>query len=178
VFLIVKTLHRFFTLLNSETSPAQLAAGISLGAIVGLTPLFTLHNLLIFLGVCLFRVNFSMFFLSFGWFSVLAFLLDPIFDVLGYALLVDFRLLRPCWISIAQNPFMPFFHWNNTIVMGSLVVSLVLAGPLFLLTLKAVRLYRERWREAILASPFMKFLKTTPLYGLFERYQNLKTKLV
>ena len=38
---IIKTLH-------SEGTPGQVAAGIAIGSVLGLTPLLNLHNLIIF----------------------------------------------------------------------------------------------------------------------------------
>lgn len=176
MFIIIKTIHGILKLLNSETSPIQMGAGIAFGMILGLTPLMSLHNLVIFLLVCLLRVNFSMFFLSWGWFSVLGFLLDPIFDGVGYWALVDLKSMRPFWIQITSGAIWPFFRFNNTIVMGSLLVSLILLIPVWILSIFLVKAYRAHWREQIRDSKFMKVLKATPLYGLYDKYQNLRQK--
>lgn len=177
MFFLLKTLNNFLKLLNSETSPSQLSAGVAFGMIVGLTPFLSLHNLIIFFVVCLLRVNFSMFFLSLAGFKIVGFLADPFFDWLGYALLVHWESARPFWIAVTTGPLLPFFKFNNTIVMGSLFVSIVLWIPIFVFFVWFVKAYRQRYRERIQKSAFMKALKATPIYGLYEKYQAVRTKL-
>jgi predicted peroxiredoxin len=65
---------------------------------------------------------------------------------------------------------------NNTIVVGSLATSLILALPLFFASMRGVRLYRERWREKVQNSKFVKVLKATPFYGLYDKYEKAKAK--
>ena len=173
----LKMLNNLLKLLNSETAPSQLAAGLGFGMIAGLTPAMSLHNLVLFFIVALFRVNFSMFFLSFGFFSVIAFFLDPLFDRLGYWALVDWTALRPLWVAVTTGAIWPFFRFNNTIVAGSLVLSLVLFVPVVVLAIVAIRRYRAQWREKIQKSRFIKALKATPLYGVYEKYQNFRARL-
>lgn len=175
--LVLKTLNSLLNLLNSEKEPTQLSAGVAFGMLVGLTPFMSLHNLFIFFIVCLFRVNFSMFFLSLGIFKLIAYMIDPLFDWFGYWLLVEQKGLRAFWISITSGPVWPFFRFNNTIVMGSLATSVILWLPVFILFTMAVKTYRSRWREQIKNSKLMKALKATPLYGLYEKYQNFREKM-
>lgn len=176
MFFIVKTIHSCLKLLNSETSPAQLAAGISFGLLMGFIPLVSLTALVLFLIVCFFRVNLSVFFLSLGIFSLLAFPMDPVFDAMGYWLLVDIGFLRPLWIKLSSGPIVPFFHFNNTIMTGSLSIGLFLWIPLFAGSRIFIIRYREKWKDRMNASPFVKLLKTTPLYGLYTKYQSFKAK--
>jgi len=180
MFLTIKLFLKFLRLINSETAPSQLAAGLAFGLIVGVSPFFSLHNLVVFLIVCLFRVSFSMFFLSSAFFSIVAFAFDPLFDRLGYWLLVDLSAARPAWIWIASQPILPFFKLNNTIVVGSLALGIALFLPSFLLSIWAVRCYRDKWREKIKNSKAVKVLKATKLYGtfsgLFGKYQGLQDK--
>lgn len=174
---LFKTLNNLLKLLNSETNPSQLAMGLGFGMIVGLTPLMSLHNLVFLFVVFLFRINLSMFFLSLAVFAMLSYALDPFFNVVGYWALVDWRWARPFWVEISTGALWPFFKFNNTIVMGSLLVSLLLFMPIVIFSIRGVRVYREKWREQIRDSRWVKALKATPLYGLYEKYQNLREKL-
>ncbi len=176
MFIVIKTLHSILKLLNSETSPWQLAAGVTFGMLCGFSPFMTLQTLCLFLIVCLLRVNFSMFFLSFGFFSVLAFALDPLFDGFGYFLLVDLKEARPFWIEMTTGAIWPFFRFYNTIVVGSLAAGLILFIPVFVLSVVGVKKYRARWREQLKDSKFVKALKATPIYGLYEKFQGLREK--
>lgn len=177
MLVLIKTLHSILKLLNSETAPSQLAAGVAFGMIIGLTPVMTPHNLIIFFIVCLFRVNFSMFFISFAAFKILGFLLDPFWDWFGYKLLVDLKVARPFWIAITSGPILPYFKFNNTIVMGSLAMALILFVPVFLGSQVGVKKYRVRWRDQIVNSKALTLLKATPLFGLYQKYEAAKQKL-
>ncbi len=172
----IKSLMKLLQVLNSQTAPSQLAAGLAFGMIVGLSPFFAWHNLLVFLLVCLFRVNLSMFLWSIAVFSILGFLLDPLFDRIGYLVLVDLQWARPWWIWIASAPILPYFRLNNTVVMGSLVFSLVLYLPMFLAAIYAIKQYRSHWREHVAKSKIFLWLKTTKLFGLYSKYQNLRDR--
>lgn len=173
----VKATHRIFTLLNSETSPAQLAAGLSLGMIVGLTPTWNLHNLVLFLIVCLFRVNFSMFFLGFGAFSLMSWMLGSLWDAFGYWLLVDFKSARPLWIKFASTPLVPYFRLNNTVVIGTLVAGLIMALPVYFAFVRFVKVYRERWREKVQSSKVVVLFRASKFYSIYDNYQKTKQKL-
>ena len=175
--LIIKLFAKFLALLNSETAPSQLAIGIAFGSFVGLSPFFSLHNVLIFLVVCLFRVNLSMFFLSTAVFSILGFILDPLMDHLGYLALVDWTSLRPLWLSFASTPLLPYTNWNNTVVMGSILLSLIAFLPVFFLSIAGIRVYRKKWRSKIAESKLVKSFKATKFYSFYEKYRDLKEKV-
>jgi len=133
VFAILKLIQTLIRALNSEATPVQVAAGFALGAAWGLTPLLSLHNLLIVAAVALFRVTVPGAVL--GWLVMVpfGFLLDPLFDAVGRALLLDADGLTPLWTSISNTPILALANLNNTIVLGSLVVWAALTVPLFFL---------------------------------------------
>jgi len=174
---ILKTLNSLLKLLNGETAPSQIAAGIAFGLLVGLTPFLSLHNLFLFMLVFLLRVNLSMFFVSLGIFKLVAYWGDPAFDAFGYWMLVNLEVLRPFWISVTSGAVWPFFRFNNTVVIGSLVTGLLLWLPLFVWCIWAVKKYRSGWREQIRSSKFMKGLKATPIYGLYTKYESFREKM-
>ena len=62
-------LAKLLKALNAEGSPTQISLGFAAGLIVGLTPLWSLHNVLLVFLVFLLRINLSAFFLSFAVFS-------------------------------------------------------------------------------------------------------------
>lgn len=180
MLLAAKLTFKFLRLLNSETPPLQLSAGLCFGLIVGFSPFFTWHNLLIFLLVCLLRVNLSMFLLGTAFFSIIAFVLDPLFDVLGYFLLVDVKALRPLWIYFSSTPILPYFRFNNTVVIGSLALGLLLYLPFFLVSVWAIKKYRQHWREQIRNSELMQALRASKLFsslaGAYQKYSDLRSK--
>lgn len=171
---------KFLQLLNSETSAVQLAAGFAFGVLVGFLPFWSVVNLLLFLVVCFFRVNLTMFFLSSALFSLLAFALDPVFDGFGYWILVDWLAARELWIWIASQPLLPFLNLNNTVMMGSLALGLLLFLPTIFLTVVMIKRYRASWREQIKNSAIYKILRASkmlsPVFSAFEKYQKLQEK--
>lgn len=176
MLIIMRSLVRLIDLLNSEKSPAQLVAGILFGAALGLSPFFTLHNLVLFLIVALFRVNLSMFFLSAAVFKLVGWVLDPAMDALGYALLVNFKAARPLWVYLSSSPIWPYFRFNNTIVIGSLALALLLSPFLIFFSLQGIRTYRTKWRAQIRESRTVKWLKATKFFALYEKVQGLREK--
>ncbi|MDZ7337130.1 MAG: TIGR03546 family protein [candidate division KSB1 bacterium] len=135
--------------LRSADSPAQVGWGFALGAIPGLTPFWALHNILVILLICILNVNISAAFLGWGLFSLFAYLLDPLFDLLGYQILVNIPSLQPLWTWLYNVPIAPLTRFNNTVVMGSLVVALVMLVPNYAWFRWFVRRFRESWGEKI-----------------------------
>ncbi|HET7038497.1 MAG TPA: DUF2062 domain-containing protein, partial [Gemmatimonadales bacterium] len=93
--LFIKLIQSLVKALNSEGTPGQVAAGIALGAVFGLTPLINLHNLVLFALAVVLNVSFPGVMLGWAVFLPLGFALDPLFDVVGRALLVGIPGLTP-----------------------------------------------------------------------------------
>lgn len=139
-------LLNFLKLLNSEQAPHQLSLGLGLALIVGLTPTLSLHNLLVLFVLLILRANISAFLLGWALFSLLGLLLDPFFHQIGYDLLTQAGL-QEMWTGMYNNSFWRMSHFNNTILLGSLLISVLAFLPLFFLSNRLIRLYRERWQE-------------------------------
>ena len=139
----VKILSDFLGVLRSGQTPRQIAGGFALGSLVGLSPALTLQGLGIWLIILVLDVNLSAAILSFALFSLIAFILDPVFHYLGYFLLADFDSLRSLWTALYNAPIAPLTRFNNTIVLGSFVSAMALAYPAFLGMKKFVIAYRD-----------------------------------
>ncbi len=141
MYMILKLIQKLISTLNSDGTPQQVAAGIAIGTVFGLTPLINLHNLVIFAIVLFFKITLPAVML--GWFvSIpLGFVLDPLFDRLGQQLL-DVLTLNPFWTTVTNAPVIALANLNNSVVLGSLVVWLVAAFPLYLIFRWAVACYR------------------------------------
>jgi uncharacterized protein (TIGR03546 family) len=146
--LILKLIEQLVKALNSEGTPGQVAAGIALGAVFGLTPLLNLHNLVLF--GCALILNVSMAGVFLGWtLSVpVGFALDPLFNAIG-AWLLGAPALQGLWTSLFNLPVVPFTNFNNTVVLGSFVTWLVSFLPLFFLGRWAVAKYRATLLERL-----------------------------
>ena len=166
--LVLKLLQSLVKALHSEGTPGQVAAGIALGSILGLTPLLSLHNL--FIVALIFLLNVSLPGAALGWAlaTPLGFALDPAFDALGRWLLLDIPALTPLWTALANAPVVPLSNFNNSVVLGSLVAALLLFTPVYFGSRWSVRRYRETLGERVKQSPLYRAITASKLYNIYR----------
>jgi len=164
---MLRSLAKLLAALNSEAEPAQISVGLCLGMILGLTPLFSLHNLLVVLLALVLRVNLSGVLVGFAGFSAVAWVLDPMFDALGLALLTA-PGLEALWTSLYASGLWRLARFNNSIVMGSVVCSLLSFVPAFLLGNLLIRRYRAHVLAWVRRTRLMTALKATRFWGLYQ----------
>jgi len=164
---VIKLLQSLFKTLHSEGSPRQVAAGIMLGAGIGLTPLLSAHNLVLFTAIVLLNVSFGGGMLGMALFTPLGFLLDPLFDKVGLALL-EVPGLRGLWTDWYNIPLLPYTNFNNSVTLGSFVVWVVAAVPIYFLAKRGLTHYRATYGERVLNSRFMKGLKASKAYNVYS----------
>lgn len=169
----IKILKKLLKLLHSNIDPAEIAGGFALGSIIGLTPLFALHNLLVFIGIILLNVNIASAFFGIMLFSIIGVFTDPVSHHIGYLLLVKAELLTPFWTTLYNMPIVPFTRFNNTVVLGSLVISLLVCIPLHIATKKFIVFYREKLAQKAQKWKIITILKSTGIYKLYTRTKHL-----
>lgn len=160
---IIKTLH-------SDGTPGQVAAGIAIGSVLGLTPLMNLHNLVIFSLVVLLNVSFGGAMLGWALFVPVGFLLDPAFHAVGMELLRA-PSLRPLWTSWTNTPLIPYTNFNNTVVLGSFVGWMVLAVPIFFAARYGVARYRATVGERVRRSRLYKAVTASQAYNWYRMFR-------
>ncbi len=165
----LKSITGLMRVLQSEDSPLQVAGGVALGMIMGFQPLGGPQNIVLLLLVFFLNVNIGSAFLAAGVFAAVAALLDPLAHAIGYALLVQADSLTPLWTSLINLPIVPFTRFNNTVVLGSFVLSLILIAPVMWGISAGVRYYRAHWREKVAQSGFMKWFKVTKVWNLWDK---------
>lgn len=166
-------LARFLKALNSESGPWAIAWAFVLGMIIGLTPLWSLHNLIILFLAMSLRINFSGFILAWLFFSAVAYLFDPVADYIGEALL-QAQALQGLWFSLYDNPVARLFQFNHTITLGSLVFALLLAPVWLFASYYLVINYRSRVQAWFLKLKIVQGLRSTKLWGLYQRLNTLR----
>jgi len=152
-------LFKFIRLLSSDVSPLQLSSAIALAMIAGLTPVLSLHNLIVLFLVFILRVNFSAFVLAWAVFSVLAYLLDPLFNQLGEYLLLN-PDLKVFWTSLYNMPLARISGFNNTLLLGSFVFSMALFIPVLILFKFLIVRYRKYIVERFKQSRLFRIMST------------------
>ncbi len=168
---LLKLLQSLVKALHSEGTPGQLAAGIALGSILGLTPLVSLHNAVVFGLIVILNVSFPGALLGWALFVPVGFLLDPLFDRIGRTLLFDTPALTPLWTTLYNAPVVPLTNFNNTVTMGSLVAAVVLFLPLFFASRWAVTRYRATIGERVRQSAWYRAVTASKLYNVYRLFR-------
>jgi uncharacterized protein (TIGR03546 family) len=171
MLIILKLLQSFIRTLHSQGTPAQIAAGFAIGAALGLTPLFSLHNVIIVVALCIFNVSFGAGMLAMALLAPVGFILDPLFDAIGRALLLDTPALRPLWTALDSTPFFALGNLNNTVVLGSLVGWMLATVPLYFLARQAVVRYRATLGERVRRSRAYKAVRASRLYNVYSWFR-------
>ena len=164
---MIKMIAKFLKVLNSETEPGQISLAFSLAMILGLTPLMSLHNIVVILLMLLVRVNLSACILGWVFFSGIAYILDPLFNLIGLAVLTS-KGLEGLWESLYTITIFRLAKFNNSIVIGSFLFSLVFFIPLYLLSNQGIRKYRVYVLEWVKKTKLMKAFKANKLYKAYQ----------
>lgn len=141
---MLKEFTDFFKALNNNSHPGEIAHAICTGMLLGFLPK---DNVLWFILTIIFlflRINKGAFLLSTIGFSLLAPVFDPLFDYFGYWVLT-FEPITPFFSNLLEIPFLGFTKFNNSIVMGALLSSIILYIPLYFLS----RLFLKFWRASL-----------------------------
>ena len=171
---MLRAIVKLLTVLNSETEPGQISLALAFSLIVGLTPLWSLHNLIVVLLVLLLRVNLSAFLLGTAFFSGVAYLLDPVFHRLGLAVLLA-PSLEGVWTSLYNSTLWRVERFNNSVVMGSLLVSLVLFVPTVIGCNWAIKKYRVHVVAKVKQWRVVQALTTTRFFQMYRSYSDWGT---
>jgi len=153
--------------LHGGSDPRHLAAGFALGAALGLVPKGNLLAAVFFLLFFAMRVDKGMALLSAGLFTGLGFAWDGLAHKLGWALL-NASALKSLWTALYDLPIVPLTCFNNTVVLGNLVLGLILYAPLYFAFLQGVALYDAHLRARVEALPIIKAFKKLDFY---EKYK-------
>jgi len=162
-------LVKLLKVLNSEQSPSQIAAAISLAAIIGITPLLSLHNLVVVFVVLFFRVNLTLFLVSWPIFTLLGVVLSPLSESLGLMLLQAEPLI-PVWESFYNTLFGRWSNFYYAGVLGSLIIALAAGLILYPVSQKLIVAYRHQWLDKLEKFKIVKLLKTSRLWQMYQSY--------
>lgn len=163
---MLNQLIKLIKVLNANENPAQLAGAIVVAMVMALTPFWSLHNLVLVFLLCVLRLNLFLFFLAFALWSGIAWGLDPYSASLGESLLMS-DSLNGLWTTLYQSDFWRLAHFNNTLTLGSFVLSLILLLPVYFLSLWLVTRYRDTILAWINRTHAMQALKASKWYQRF-----------
>ncbi len=170
--ILLKQLFAFFRLLNSDTATNQLAAGLACGVILGFAPILSLQAMLVLFCCFFFRIQLGAAFLSAFFFKFIAYLFDPVSNTLGKSVL-EAPSLRSLFVQLYNMPFVPMTRFNNSIVMGSGLISFILVIPLFFLFKNLILKYRATVVARYKQTKIWKFWAGTSFYNWYLKYERL-----
>lgn len=168
---LIKLIQSLVKALNSEGTPGQVAAGIALGAIFGLTPLINLHNVVMLAAIFLLNVSLPGAFVGWLVFLPLGFALDPLFHAVGERLLLETPALASWWTTVYNTPVLSLANLTNTVVLGSLLGWLVLSVPIFFAGRWGVARYRATLYLRIKDAKAFKAVQASKLYNLYRLFR-------
>lgn len=171
--LILKQLFAFIKLLNSDTGNISLALGMTCGFILGMTPSLSLHSLIIFLVLFFFRIQIGAALVTAFFFKFIAFLLDPAFHAVGSNVL-EMPALQDFFTTLYNMPLIPYTRFNNSIVMGSAVITFFLSPFVFILSQYFIIKYREVVVARFRQTKLWKAIEATKFYQWYYKYDQYK----
>jgi len=160
-------LAKLLKALNSDSAPGQIALAFALSVITGLTPLLSLHNILILLLACILRINFGAFVLGTAFFSGLAYLIDPAAIALGESVLMN-PDLQASLTGMYQSDFWRATRFNHTLVLGSLIVALAAFIPVLILSRVLIVGYRHKLMAWVEKLKITKLVKASKFYKVYQ----------
>ena len=170
--LLLKQIFNFLKLLNSDTGTNQLASGLAFGLILGFAPFISIQTFLVLIIIFVFRVQIGAAFLSAFFFKFVAFLFDYPAHLLGKAVL-EMEGLKSLFTTMYNMPLVPMTRFNNSIVMGSMIVSVLLFPIAFVLFQKLILKYRQTVVARFKDTKYWKAFTATKLYNWYCTYDKL-----
>jgi uncharacterized protein (TIGR03546 family) len=170
--LLLKQMFNFLKLLNSDTGTNQLASGLAFGLILGFAPFISIQTFLVLFIIFVFRVQIGAAFLSAFFFKFVAFLFDYPAHLLGKAVL-ETESLKSLFTSMYNMPLVPMTRFNNSIVMGSMIVSILLFPVAYILFQMLILKYRQTVVARFKGTKYWKAFTATKLYNWYCTYDKL-----
>ncbi|TWT90771.1 hypothetical protein Mal64_11680 [Pseudobythopirellula maris] len=131
--LLLRPLRGLVSVLAGNESDRQIAAGAALGVVLGLVPKDNLIAVALGVLLCSLRVNRTA---GLGAAALLALAcpwVDPLAHKLGLKLLA-FPGMQDWYAWLYEAPLGAWLGFNNTVVLGSLMIGLYVAYPVYLIT--------------------------------------------
>ena len=134
-------LYKLLKAFNAAQTPWQITLAIVMGMMMGLTPIAGLQTAVLFIIALVVNIHFGLFLAIAGVVAPIAYLADGLFDALGFFLLSN-PDWEPFWTMLYNNGWARQTAFDNTIVLGSTLVALVLALPLYFILNRLITAYR------------------------------------
>ncbi len=129
----IAVLRKIVRSLLIGSAPNQLAAGFTVGMVIGVMPKSNLIALSLCVLLFSMRCNKGLGLAAAVAFSFVGPWTDPFAHKLGLAVL-DFGALQATYVSVLNLPLGAWLGFNNTVVAGSFLIGLYVAFPVYWFT--------------------------------------------
>ncbi len=160
--MITKWIVSILVALNSNKKTGELAAGIACALLLALIPGNNLLWPLLLILTMFLKVHQGMEMIWLAIFKLVMPLIDWPLHAIGMAVL-NIPFLDGFFTKLNNIPLVPFTKYNNTLVMGGLVLGILLWLPAFFLFRYLIVNYREKFQEKVAKSKFFNTIKRLPL---------------
>jgi uncharacterized protein (TIGR03546 family) len=165
----LRLLKDLFATLHGGSDPRHLAAGFALGAALGMIPKGNLFAVLFLLMFFALRLNKGMALLAATFFTPIGYAVDGLAHRIGDSLL-HAAGLRGVWTALYDLPIVPLTRFNNTVVLGNLVLGLALFPPLYFAFLRFVAWYNATWAARVERLKLVQALKSLRWYQMYQEW--------
>ena len=163
---MITLLAKLLNALNSENSTRQIALAIALAFLYGLSPIVSLQAFFILFFVLLVKVHLASFILAAGVFKGVSYGLTGIAINIGeYLLTTD--TLSGVFNTLYQYDIFKLAHLHHTYNLGSLVLGVLIAIPLYFVSKLLIEKYRQHIKAYFEQLRIVKALKATKVYTLY-----------
>jgi uncharacterized protein (TIGR03546 family) len=149
---VIAIVRRLARALVASTSPGQLAIGFTLGIIIGVMPKTNLIALTLCVVMFSLRCNKGLGLSAAAAFSLLGHAIDPFTHKVGLAVL-SIHSMQATYASLLNLPLGPWVGFNNTVVLGTLLLGLYVAYPVFWLSRMLFSTIRSVWARKAFEAP-------------------------
>jgi uncharacterized protein (TIGR03546 family) len=159
-------------LLHSENGAGQIAAGLTLGLLMGLSPIVSIQGLIFIILLLALRVQIGAALAMTAvtkFFAVI--LISPLASTGAFVL--EMKQLNGLFIKMYNAPIIPFTNFNHSVVMGGFVFSVVFGPMIFILFLILIKKYQLNAVEKVRHSKVGKAIQASSLYQWYLKYSNL-----
>jgi uncharacterized protein (TIGR03546 family) len=160
--MFIKWIAKIFIAINANMKPGQISGGIAFALLLAFIPLSNLLWVSILLLAFFIKINLTVVLVFAGIFGTFASLFDRPLNSIG--LLTGYLPGVHEVLGYLNNiPLLPFFGFNNTLVLGGLVAGIVLFAPVYFLSNMMIRGYRKNVRDRLAKSNLVKKLLLIPV---------------
>lgn len=159
---MLKKLIKLLKAFSGNVNPGEIAHAFACGAILGLMPKNNLLWYLVFVFILFVRINKPAYLLMIIIGAAVSPAFDGLFDSVGYSFLT-IPALSGIFGNLLDIPFVAFTKFNNTVVMGSFLCSLIVYIPLYFLARFLIFVWRKYAADFIRNSKIIKVVNKIPL---------------